>query len=480
MLGLLRNDSGSDFEGDFSEEIKKPKEPDLTYQGICRCCKKTIPEEDRYIEYATTKDTHTYERYRCQECEAANPPSPIFGHTVGYHYGVGFHDGKLEKKTLTNIYIMSTERKHAAHSPSSWLYKSRCSGFTNDQDRDATAANKGEFLHLCVEKENLDLTPPSGVEYDEYGRKAAQMCLDYITHVKSEMSKPQVFKEEKLEMLGQWGFADMVILDGDTAHLIDFKFAWNAYKADGFQFKGYTLGVVNKWPFVKKVVVHVLHPFIDLIDLHEFTDFAALLEECGVMVAAAQKADPATFRTGDYCTYCGRKAECPKLNEMALAISTKYQPEELAIPEELLPENITDPQIVAKGMIVAPVMEEWCRKIKKRALELRMQEGVEIPGFELKERSASFSINNAQAAWEAVKDTISPEEYAGCAEVKIGALEKVFAEKAPRGQKTTSKAQLRDKLLDAGAARQEGVVHFLKRIKQSTTVTLTDGSNQPG
>jgi len=125
--------------------------------------------------------------------------------------------------------------------------------------------------------------------------------------------------------------------------------------------------------------------------------------------------------------------------------------------------------VCSSDLIVAPIMEEWCRKVKQRALELRMQEGVEIPGFDLCERAAAFSITDAQVAWEVVKDTISPEEYAGCATVKIGALEKVFADKFGRGEKAKAKVRLRDLLTDADAAKSEGVVHFLKRQKPSLT-----------
>jgi hypothetical protein len=454
-------------ESDLVGEVEEETHPlETSGPRKCRKCSRPLTDEESTFFYGTAKEEHVIEIHICPECQKLVPPIPWDNPVLGYRYQYC----PIEKyNSLKEIYRMSNERLHAEHSPSSLEYKSKCPGFRNDQTRDKTAAHIGEFLHLCVEKENLDLTPPTGVEYDDFGRKAAELCIGYINSLRAAYPKREEHKEPKLEMLGQWGYADMVILHGDEAELIDFKFAWNAYPAEGFQFKAYSVGVVERWPFVKKITIRVLHPFLDLIDtcVYKTEDFDRLRDECGQVIALAGRNDPSTFRTGHYCTYCGVKATCPKLGETALVIGQKYQPEELVIPDELVPENISDPQMVARGLIIAPIMEEWCRKIKARGLEMRMQEGIEVPGFELCERSAAFSITDAQAAWEVVKDKISPEEYAGCATVKIGALEKVFAEKFGRGEKAKAKSMLRDLLTDADAAKSEGVVHFLKRQKPS-------------
>ena len=60
------------------------------------------------------------------------------------------------------------ERPHAKHSPSSLDSKAKCPGFRNDQTSDKSAANRGEFLHLCVENENPDMIPPSEIEHDNF------------------------------------------------------------------------------------------------------------------------------------------------------------------------------------------------------------------------------------------------------------------------------------------------------------------------
>jgi hypothetical protein len=64
-----------------------------------------------------------------------------------------------------------------------------------------------------------------------------------------------------------------------------------------------------------------------------------------------------------------------------------------------------------------------------------------------------------------VRDRISPEAFAACAEVSIGALEKAIARTAPRGEMKRAKDNLRDALVDADAARSEGAYHYLKKQK---------------
>jgi hypothetical protein len=74
-------------------------------------------------------------------------------------------------------------------------------------------------------------------------------------------------------------------------------------------------------------------------------------------------------------------------------------------------------------------------------------------------------VTDAQAAWEVVKDKITAEAFAACAEVKIGDLEKAIARTAPRGEMKRAKDNLRDALVDADAARSEGSYHYLKKQK---------------
>jgi hypothetical protein len=153
------------------------------------------------------------------------------------------------------------------------------------------------------------------------------------------------------------------------------------------------------------------------------------------------------------------------LSSLALTIATQYKADELALPAQYDPANIADPHVIALAKRAAPIMKSWAEKVDQRALQMRLEEGIEIPGYELAERALPFKVTDAQKAWDVVRDRISPEAFAACAEVSIGALEKAIARTAPRGEMKRAKDNLRDALVDADAARSEGAYHYLKKQK---------------
>ena len=95
-----------------------------------------------------------------------------------------------------------------------------------------------------------------------------------------------------------------------------------------------------------------------------------------------------------------------------------------------------------------------------------MDEGIDIPGTELFEKKGTRSITNALAAYDAVKDKLSPTEFIEACDVKITALEEAFKEKFPRGEKGASKEVLTGLLLDAAALTSGAPVHMLRESKQ--------------
>jgi superfamily II DNA or RNA helicase len=356
------------------------------------------------------------------------------------------------------------EKAHSEHSPSSLKEKAKCPGFRNDQTRDKSAADRGTLGHLAVEKENLDVIPPD----DPKLREAAGMCLKYLAALRKRLGPHRELREQRYQIQDQFGHIDHIILHGASAELIDYKFAWGEYVADSPQFWAYAVGLWDAHRDIELITVHVLLPFRGVIDQETWSrekDYERLSAQTTAIIAAARRDDPSTYLTGAHCAWCGRQASCPKLSSLALTIATQYKADELALPAQYDPANITDPNMMALAKKAAPIMKSWAEKVDARALEMRLNEGIEIPGWELAERKLPFKITDAQAAWDVVKGRISPEAFAACAEVKIGDLEKVIARTAQRGEMAKTKDQLRDALVDANAAKSEGTYHYLKRQK---------------
>ena len=367
--------------------------------------------------------------------------------------------------SMSVLIPQSPTPEHSEHSPSSLKEKAKCPGFRNDQTRDQSAANRGTLGHLAVEKENLDVIPPD----DPKLREAAEMCLKYLSVLRKPLVNARELREQRYHMLDQFGHIDHIILHGEgQAELVDYKFAYGEYTADSPQFWAYCIGLWDAHPDVETITVHVLLPFRGVIDRETWTrekDYDRLTAQTAAIIAAARRDDPSTYLTGAHCAWCARQASCPKLSSLAMTIASNYKADELVLPEPYDPALITDPKIMSFAKKAAPIMKSWAEKVDAAALDMRLNQGIEIPGFELAERNLPFKITDAQAAWEVVKDKITPEAFAGCAEVKIGELEKAIARTAKRGEMGRAKEKLRDALVDANAAKSEGTYHYLKKSK---------------
>lgn len=371
--------------------------------------------------------------------------------------------GEVVSRPMTQIITLQPEREHSKHSPSSLKEKAKCCGWRNDNTRDQSAADRGTLGHAAVEKENLDIVPSD----DPKLREAVELCLKYLAKLRGRiLSNFEEIRERRYQVLDQFGHIDHIILHGDSAELVDYKFAWGKYTADSPQFWAYAIGIFDAHPQVATINVHVLLPFQGVIDLETWTrdDYDRLAGKVSAIIAAAERDRVEDYATGAHCSWCLRRAECPKLREIALSIAKEYKPEELTIPAHYDPALITDPEKMSLAKRLSPIMKSWAEKVERRALEMRRDEGIEIPGFELAEKNAPFKITNAQSAWEVVKDRITPEAFAACADISIGDLEKAIARTAERGQMAKAKAALRDALIDADAAKVEGKVQYLKKI----------------
>ena len=363
--------------------------------------------------------------------------------------------------------VVATERVHAKHSPSSLKEKAKCGHFRNDNTRDSTLADEGTIGHESVEKENLAILPSDNFKLISGVKK----CIGYVHHLRA--SRPGVsFKEVdevKVHYLDEFGYFDKLFMWEDGASdLVDYKFARSAYVADSPQFWAYSVGVFDKWPEIHTIKVHVVLPYRDEIDIEVFTrdeHYELLFSKITAIVHNAENPD-APYMTGSHCQWCVlRGGDCPELNKVALAIATEWKEGELVIPDELSPENITNPVTMARAMHVGPVLASWASKVKDRALEMVLHENQSIPGFTLKEKNAAFQITDPQLAWMAVEDRVTPQAFAACAKLNIGALEKAYGQTFPRGEMGKSKDALRSKLIDMDAGRADGTVHFLSKDK---------------
>jgi hypothetical protein len=262
----------------------------------------------------------------------------------------------------------------------------------------------------------------------------------------------------------QFGYFDKLIVCGSDAHLIDYKFARLPYEADSPQFWAYCWGVWDMFQSIETITVHVLLPFQNTIDVEVFTrkeHYEKFVTEIMAIVANAERDAEEERRPGDPCQFCARPAECSKLLAIGKTVAKKIGYQELVIPENLIPENITSPELISQAKRIGKVLRKWAAGVDYRALELA-RNGEQIPGYRLKERKAKFTVTDAQVAFSVLSEQgVTAEEFAAACKVAIGGIDKIVKDKSPRGKKSTNVQVVRDRLVECGAARDEGMVEYL-------------------
>ena len=285
-----------------------------------------------------------------------------------------------------------------------------------------------------------------------------------------------ILRELKLNIMNglTFGTADMVMVKGDRAIIGDAKFGWNPVEDAEKNLQGwaYAIGVMEKFPKVKMVDVVFAQPRLDMVSKARFfrnADLEKMKLRVMAVIARAKEHKPEDLRPSEFsCLYCGAKATCTALHKKALIISSKFAP--LAEDGELIdlynPSQLATPELRGKAEILRRVLEPWCEKVRKENLRYAVEEGEDIPGFEVKSRSGRRTVSDSQLTWELVKDRLTPEEFAAVTEISVAQLLKAYSSKAPRGSKEKLKQEIEDKLTEAGVLQGGDEIRYLQRIKE--------------
>lgn len=367
----------------------------------------------------------------------------------------------------TNTETKAEAPAHAKHSPSALACKEICPGFESNKES-GPAAEEGTRLHKALETGNTD-------GLDDEQRQVVEMCHGYLEDLENEARgegerELEVWREAKLSICGglTFGTLDYALFNRRLARadLVDFKMGRRAVPDAEVnpQVQAYVLGLFEAFPGIESITAHVLLPRRDEVSTATYSraDVPRLRLRISTIVARCECTEP-ELRPTDNCLWCARQATCPALHRHALTIAAGYG-EELQIPEEFHPGQITDPAVMARALTVSRVLEKWCDSVRHHAVQMRLG-GQEIPGHELRSRAGVRKITDAVAAWAAVRERISPDRFAACCDVSISRLEAAFAEEAPRGAKTKAKQELSEALADLGIVETGKESFYLAKTK---------------
>ena len=196
----------------------------------------------------------------------------------------------------------------------------------------------GEFsLHMGVSCHDLIGMTFNKLEFTEDMAFAAQVHVDLIRKIMSERPNAKLFIEGKvylssIDVEKLWGTADIIIIDGDTLFVIDYKNGYGLVEVDSNQYShathstisgnaqcvGYAIAAMdthNLWGTVTKVITGIVQPNKEHVDgfIRFKTYTIAELQEWWKVYAAAHTVaitEDAPTNAGEHCKYCLAKGHC--------------------------------------------------------------------------------------------------------------------------------------------------------------------------
>ena len=257
-----------------------------------------------------------------------------------------------------------------------------------------------------------------------------------------------------------FGTADEIILFTalKLARLVDYKFGYGAVEPADInpQSLAYAIGLIQKYKWVETVEIYFVLPRRNEVLSHTFSrkEIEDRIERIALIIDRAMSDEKELNPQTEACRFCGNRITCPALSDKLLPIAKKYADKvdefEVSLMEKMDPALIDDPATIAKMKIVGMVMDRWSKAVNERAIDLAVQGGHDIPGFDLRYRSPSAKIDNAQEAFEALENILDPKDFVKACKVTLSALAKVYAENLPRGKKKDARPKIELALLQSG------------------------------
>jgi len=297
----------------------------------------------------------------------------------------------------------------------------------------SSASERGTMLHDAARAflggESLD-----SMHLCDGDRNAVRFGVDTVRSMLPPAS--DVYTEEMLDLshLGiSHGTADVVVVGGNVAAVIDYKFGevaadWPQYN---LQLMAYALGVQKKYG-ASTITGCIIQP--ELYDRgmavrsHTWTGEELALAELRIIgiVNATRNPDAPTVK-GDHCSWCRGKATCP-----AWSGAIAYLPSHLSITD-----HFRDLSPVSRGKILDKIKEakRWCVWAEEEIIRLGV-DGMEIDGYEVAPGRSSRSWASEEKALLAVSSLavslgVSPSECVSPAKLlSVAKVEKLLGKSA--------------------------------------------------
>jgi hypothetical protein len=307
------------------------------------------------------------------------------------------------------------------------------------KDYDTSDASAGTQLHSYME---------DGVPLDEISdnneRFIIQECRrmeDIVTKkfgLKGSVSRePRLWlKDEKDELGILSGQIDRLEIDGEDASILDYKMLYGNYEEAhrNKQLQVYAMLVFENYPEVQQIQLALLQPALGKCTtgiMHRDLGMIlkGLIRELAIKVEDEEAEETAGPKQ---CKYCKALAHCPTAFEY-LKNETK----------EIDMENISNDELAEKMGLVG-LIERFGKSVKS-ATKSRLEAGVDVPGYKLRNTGSTTSFDAAGAAEILFGSNLPVKEFLQAVKISEPDLVTIWAEFTKQG-KAQARKDLRQRL----------------------------------
>jgi hypothetical protein len=301
------------------------------------------------------------------------------------------------------------DEEHHPLGPSTLKHVEICPGFRSTNEQNVFTI-EGTRLHEACETRKFE-------GLDDEQSYSVGVCLTYVDKL-GEGKQVERFQERKLtialytedEPIPEGtvyteitGTADLLVCNSDEAHidLCDYKFGRGAIDDASVNIQGqaYAVGAMDLFPWAKTCTVAFIIPRRDEITTHTYKreELEDLRFRTRLIIERATQPEPELNPRTEVCRFCKERLSCPALRQNLLPIASKHAGNNFAVEllQKYSPSQVRDPEVLAKMVEVAPVMEKWASEAKKHAAQVAMETGDAIPGYTLRYRNAQKRLDNA-------------------------------------------------------------------------------------
>lgn len=242
---------------------------------------------------------------------------------------------------------------------------------------------------------------------DLYSADMEDYTNDYVEYIESVINdckeQPLVEIETKLDLSfiapKTFGTADCIVLEGNTLHIIDFKYGKNVEvnPVENSQMMIYALGALKLFDGlifdIKNITMHIVQPRKNNIAKWTVSKSELLNTQNKVIIPKAKEAltDKAETKFGDWCIFCKAKPICKAYSE---EFNPKFKTDD---PRELSNKEIAERIKVLTGA------EGYLKTLKEYAVE-RALDGEEFPGYKVVEGRSTRIWKNQEEAFSKAQE----------------------------------------------------------------------------